>query len=314
LAQGVARSWDFGKLLTMLTRLVGRGLVPSTIDVQVRNAATLKAIQIRIKSVKSIQKITKAMKMVAAAKMRQDTRKLETGLPFCRPVLNLFERLPREEKPGPITFVAVTSDKGLCGGVNSAVNKLCKAGILEEEGKGNTAKYMCIGGKGVAGLKRVFGDRYTRTFEQVTRVPWSFLTASIIADRITDVNPERLKVSYNTFKSMVAYDTAAVHTVTKKEAQGIDRAEWSKAMDVYTFEPSIYEVWDDLHEFYFGAVIYSAYLNGATAEQSARMTAMENASKNAGEMIDKLALIYNRARQAKITTELCEIISGASAV
>merc|ERR1712151_843983 len=98
------------------------------------------------------------------------------------------------------------------------------------------------------------------------------------------------------------------HTITLNEAKTMDRAEWSKAMDVYTFEPSIYEVWDDLHEFYYGSVIFSSYLNGATAEQSARMTAMENASKNVGEMIDKLALIYNRARQAKITTELCEII------
>lgn len=94
----------------------------------------------------------------------------------------------------------------------------------------------------------------------------------------------------------------------------MDKAEWSKAMDVYSFEPSIYEVWADLHEFYYGTVIYGAYLEAATSEQSARMTAMDNASKNATEMLDKLSLIYNRARQAKITTELCEIISGAAAV
>merc|ERR1712087_86757 len=102
-----------------------------------------------------------------------------------------------------------------------------------------------------------------------------------IADRIASSNPARLKVASNKFKSL---------------------------------EPSIYEVWQDLHEFYYACSIFGAYLEGATSEQSARMGAMENASKNANEMYDKLELIYNRARQAKITTELCEIISGASAV
>merc|ERR1719168_296337 len=124
----------------------------------------------------------------------------------------------------------------------------------------------------------------------------------------------KLKVCSNKFKSLVSYDTVAADVVTLHEAQTMDKAEWSKAMDVYSFEPSIYEVWNDLHEFYYGAIVYGAYLEAATSEQSARMSAMENASKNAGEMMEKLSLIYNRARQAKITTELCEIISGASAV
>merc|ERR1712228_189728 len=112
----------------------------------------------------------------------------------------------------------------------------------------------------------------------------------------------------------VSYDTELNHLITVAEAQTMDKAEWSKAMDVYSFEPSIYEVWNDLHEFYYSCVIYGAYLEAATTEQASRMGAMENASKNAGEMLDKLSLIYNRARQAKITTELCEIISGASAL
>jgi len=283
-------------------------------DEQVRNAATLKAIAIRMKSVKSIQKITKAMKMVAAAKMKQDQRRLDNGMPFCQPVLTLFERLPRQEGTGSCLVLGVTSDKGLCGGVNSAVNKISRLTILEEEAKGNTAKYMSLGMKGIGGLKRLFGDRFLKTFEAVTRVPWSFTTAAIVAERLVEANPDRLKVVNNTFKSMVVYNTMASHVITKKEAQGTDRAAFSKAMDVYSFEPSIYEVWDDLHEFYYGAVVHGAFLNNAITEQSQRMSAMENASKNAGEMLEKLGLIYNRARQAKITTELCEIISGASAV
>merc|ERR1712098_274266 len=107
---------------------------------------------------------------------------------------------------------------------------------------------------------------------------------------------------------MVAYETNLQQWVTKEQAKSMDRQEWSKAMDVYSFEPSIYEVWDDLHEFYFGAAVFAAQLQSAVTEQSQRMAAMENASKNAGEMLEKLTLMYNRARQAKITTELCEII------
>jgi F-type H+-transporting ATPase subunit gamma len=286
----------------------------SASHVQARNVGSLKVVKERMRTVASIQKITKAMKMVAAAKMRGDMRRMELGMPFVQPVAKLFQRLPQEDKAGALTVLAVTSDKGLCGGVNTVVNKRSKITILEEEAKGNAVTYMCIGGKGVAGMKRLFGDRFKSTFEEIAKSPWCFLTASIIADRVAASNPARLKIINNTFKSMVAYETDVTHCVTKDEAKEMDRAEWSKAMDVYSFEPALYEVWDDLHEFYYGAVIFGAQLQSAVTEQSQRMGAMENASKNAGEMLDKLTLIYNRARQAKITTELCEIISGASAL
>merc|ERR1712187_158008 len=118
----------------------------------------------------------------------------------------------------------------------------------------------------------------------------------------------------NEFVSLMTYNTVAKEVPTIEEAKTMDRAEFSKAMDVYSFEPSIYEVWDDLHEFYYASVVHGAYLEGAVSEQSSRMSAMENATKNASEMMEKISLQYNRARQAKITTELCEIISGAAAV
>lgn len=145
-------------------------------------------------------------------------------------------------------------------------------------------------------------------------MPFNFATASLIAERVIKNSPDRLKLVSNKFKSLVSYDTVTQHCITLKEAQTMDKGEWSKAMDVYSFEPSVYEVWNDIHDFYHGVTVYGAFLEGATSEQSARMTAMDNASKNATEMLDKLSLIYNRARQAKITTELCEIISGAAAV
>eukprot|EP00928_Gymnodinium_smaydae_P056073 TRINITY_DN394_c0_g2_i1.p2 TRINITY_DN394_c0_g2~~TRINITY_DN394_c0_g2_i1.p2 ORF type:complete len:327 (+),score=96.53 TRINITY_DN394_c0_g2_i1:64-981(+) len=305
----------------MFARLAGRNAAPvmrvgagSAQDVQTRNAATLKSLQIRMRSIKNMQKITKAMKMVATAKFKKDMAKLESGLPFTTPVQKLFERLSREDKPGPITFVAVTSDKGLCGGVNSVVNKNIRLGLQDEEAKGNAAKVLVVGGKGVAGLKRLYGDRFSSSFEEVSKVPFNFGTASVIAERIIASKPQRLKLVSNNFKSMVSYDTSVAHILTVDEATAMDRQEWSKAMDVYSFEPSIYEVWNDLHEFYYGCAIYSAYLNSTVTETAQRMSAMENASKNAGEMYDKVSLQFNRARQAKITTELCEIISGASAV
>merc|ERR1711953_509842 len=148
----------------------------------------------------------------------------------------------------------------------------------------------------------------------VSKAPWSFATASIIAERLVAAKPSRLKLVSNEFKNMVSYNTNVNHIVTLEEAQTMDRMEWTKAMDVYSFEPSIYEVWEDLHEFYYGAAIFAAQLSSAVTETAQRMSAMENANKNAGEMYASVELQFNRARQAKITTELCEIISGASAV
>jgi F-type H+-transporting ATPase subunit gamma len=296
------------------SRILGTEGGNSSVEMQTRHVGSMKIVKQRMRSVENIKKITKAMKMVAAAKLKGEQRRMENGMPFVRPVQALFERLPREEKSGAITYLAVTSDKGLCGGVNSAVAKETRNGVVDEEAKGNTAKVLCMGMKGVMSLKRLYGDRFTTTLEEVGKTPWNFAMASMVGERIIASNPNRLKVVSNKFRSMVSYDTVAAHTITLQEAQSMDKAEWSKAMDVYSFEPSIYEVWNDLHDFYYGATVYGAYLQAAASEQSARVSAMDNASKNASEMLEKLSLIYNRARQAKITTELCEIISGASAV
>lgn len=315
----------YGTMASLVVRNVSRTHMPTispiaqrlpkpAIDVQVRPAATLKSLQIRMRSIKNMQKITKAMKMVAAAKMKKDQRLMDNGMPFVTPCLDLFHRLPHHGSSGPLTYFAVTSDKGLCGGVNSAVNKQVRLGLLDEEAKGNAVKIMILGAKGVAGLKRLYGDRFSTSFEEVSKMPFSFATASVMAERIVKSNPDRLTLVSNEFKSMVSYNTNPSRVLTLKEAQTMDKAEFSKAMDVYSFEPSIYEVWEDLHEFYYGCVLYGANLQSMVTETAQRMSAMENATKNAGEMYGKVELQFNRARQAKITTELCEIISGASAV
>jgi len=295
-------------------RVLGQSCAMPGMEVQIRGAASLKSLKARMRSVENMKKITKAMKMVAAAKLKHDERRMVNSMPFVRPVQDLFERLPREEKAGPTTFVGVTSDKGLCGAINSSVAKLARFGITEEEAKGNTCKYLGLGAKGIAALKRTYGDRFSYTFEELAKSPWTFVHASIVAEQIAATNPTKLRLCSNKFKSLVSYETTVSNMVTLHEAQTMDRAEWSKAMDVYSFEPALYEVWNDLHEFYYAAAIHGAVLEGAVSEQSARMSAMENASKNASEMLDKINLMYNRARQAKITTELCEIISGASAL
>merc|ERR1719442_175225 len=191
-------------------------------EVQTRNAATLKTLQIRMKAINNMKKITKAMKMVATAKFKKDMKNMENGMPFGKPVLDLMERLPRQDKAGAITYLAVTSDKGLCGGVNSAVAKQVRLGCLEEEAKGNSAKVMILGGKGVASLKLKIGDRFTYSFEEPSKMPWTFATASMVAERIVASKPARLKIVSNAFKSMVAYDTTVKHTVTLEEAQTMD--------------------------------------------------------------------------------------------
>jgi F-type H+-transporting ATPase subunit gamma len=284
------------------------------LESQKRNVATLKTLSLRMRSIKNMQKITKAMKMVAAAKMKKDERAMQLGLPYARPVMTLMQRLGQAEGSGSLAILAVTSDKGLCGGVNSAVNKQVRLLTNEEEAKGNNLKMQIIGSKGSAGLKRLYGDRFGYSFEDIAKAPWNFGAASIIADKVLATNPARLKLIGNKFKSMVAYETEITDVVTLAQATSMDRQEWSKAMDVYSFEPSIYEVWNDLQEFYLGCMIFAAQLESAVTETAQRMSAMENASKNAGEMYEKVSLQFNRARQAKITTELCEIISGASAV
>jgi len=296
------------------SRVMGLNGAMGGIEVQSRQAASLKSLKARMRSVENMRKITKAMKMVAAAKLKADEKRMQMAMPFVRPVQDLFERLPREDKAGAMSIFGVTSDKGLCGGVNTQVAKSARNVLLEEEAKGNQVKLMLVGAKGSAALKRLYGDRLTKTFEEAGKVPWTFSDASIMAEALAASEPVKLRVCSNKFKSLVAYDTVAAECVTIHEAKTMDRAEFSKAMDVYSFEPSIYEVWDDLHEFYYASVLHGAYLEGAVSEQSSRMGAMENASKNASEMLEKISLIYNRARQAKITTELCEIISGASAV
>lgn len=281
-----------------------------------RNFAALNVVKARMKSVNSIRKITKAMKMVAGSKLRHDERRMQTGLPFAKPVQDLMKRLPADKIPvGPqVTFVGLTSDRGLCGGVNSGVARSVRNRFIDLEAQGKEVKYIGVGAKGTNALKRLFADRFICSCEDVQKNVWNFVQASAVAERLLASDPQSVYLVYNHYKSAISYETVASRLISKSEAKGVDKTEWSKAIDQYSFEPSVFELWEDLHEFYYASAIFGAMLDGIASEQSARMAAMGNASKNAGEMLDRLTLQYNKARQTKITTELCEIISGATAL
>eukprot|EP00920_Eleutheroschizon_duboscqi_P007548 GHVT01017186.1.p1 GENE.GHVT01017186.1~~GHVT01017186.1.p1 ORF type:complete len:299 (+),score=79.74 GHVT01017186.1:156-1052(+) len=275
-------------------------------------AGDLKIVAARIKSVKSIQKITKAMKMVAASKLKADQRRLHAGTPFAAPVEQLISRLPVDDAAPckSILLVPISSDKGLCGGVNSVVARQTRGLIASHEASGAAVSILGVGDKIRAALQRVHGSRFDRVVTEVTKVPLNFDTAAVVAERIFQKAPERAALIYNKFKSAIAYDTVCVPLLTASQADAMDKRE----LDAFEFEPERKDLWPDLLDFYTVATTFRCMLDNVAAEQSARMSAMDSASSNAGDMIGALSLKYNRARQAKITTELVEIISGANAL
>ncbi|CAD7952047.1 unnamed protein product [Amoebophrya sp. A25] len=278
--------------------------------------ASLKAISMRMKSVSNIGKITSAMKMVSTAKFKHDERRWLAGKPFADPVCNFFEKLPAIESGSlPSTKVVVlSSDKGMCGAINSGLAKTARIKTLEEEQAGGQVEILCCGSKSLSALKRLLGDRFSpSSFEECQAVGFNFTTASVIAESALNGEPGRISVMHNHFVSMISYEPKDVVCYTKAAVKAAAPADWSKAVDQYNFEPPTWEVFDDLLEFYTACTVFRGYLDGIVSEQSARMAAMDNASKNSDEIVEKLTLQYNRGRQARITTELCEIIAGASA-
>jgi len=207
-------------------------------------------------------------------------------------------------------IVPITSDRGLCGGVNGAVAKATKA--LDKELKGE--KFLCIlGNKGEALLKRTHGQLVARVITEIYLSPTSFALASEIAEEIAAIKQyDKAHIIYNRFKNSISYDTL----VDEVESQDAMSDRMASFTEKYEFEDEFTEAlhMSDMMQFVLASKIYSRLLESATSETSARMGAMENATKNCGEMIGKLTLDMNKARQAVITQELGEIVSGAAAV
>jgi len=291
----------------MLGRTANFGVqICGPLQQQARGMATLKQISMRLKSVKNIQKITQSMKMVSAAKYARAERELKAVRPLGTGTSAFYEQAevaPIESKPKKL-IIAMSSDRGLCGAIHSSV---CKA-IKNELAEGGDAAIVCIGDKSRAQLGRTLGNHILFQVNEVGRKPATFGDASKIADQIIKSGYDfgSGKIVYNKFKSVVSYNTIEMPLYSQEAVSAAEK------LTVYDSIDS--DVIQSYLEFSMASLLYYTMKEGACSEQSARMTAMDGASKNAGEMIDKLTLTFNRTRQAVITGELIEIISGAAAL
>ena len=279
-------------------------------------AVNEKTIKIRIKAVRSVEKITKAMKMVAASKMRIDVQRLERGKDFgIRTVSTIFANESYLQKKNvnigvkKTLLVPITSDRGLCGGINSTIVREIKHIIAPNR---SAYKIFAIGEKGTTGLLRPAGDLIVCAATELSS-PMTFATAASLSHKINESaseDCEKIQLVYNEFKSIISSIVRRVDVWPKKQF-----AQHFKHVVKYeTSEPDKEYTQQYYYELYSGAMMYHALLHNAASEQSARMNAMENASKNAKEILDKLTLLYNKARQARITMELVEVVSGANAL
>ena len=283
----------------------------------------------RIKSVKSTQKITKAMKMVAAAKLRKAQENAEKGRPYSQKMQNIILNLTRsindpENAPKLLVgtgkdetylCVVLTADRGLCGGFNSNICKLAKNNFKSLLEKGKKLKIIAVGSKGVDQIKREFGKYIIKEFSFKEKKQITFLEAEIIGKEIMHLfqNNEFDKciLFYNNFKNVITQIPQAQQIIPVKNDTPKNQKE-----DVlsYEFEPEEDEILEDLLPKNISTQVFKAFLENAASEQGSRMTAMDNATRNAGELVDKLTINYNRSRQASITKELIEIISGAESL
>merc|ERR1719326_1049167 len=282
-----------------------------------RGMATEKQLFDKMQSTKNIQKITSSMKMVSAAKLKGDETRLALAKTFnswTTPLCGEPKELDSsnfEEIPQKTLIVPITSDKGLCGGVNSYISRGTRSCVTKLTAEGKLCDIVVIGDKGRSQMRRILGDKIVKSATEV-QSPGSFTLATALASEIMSVganNYDGIMIIYNSFVN------AAVYKQVYKVIRPFVINGEEESLVNYEFEPDTKsEVMIDLYEYLLSSQIYHSFMDAAASEQSSRMTAMENASKNAGEMIDTLNLQYNRARQARITTELIEIISGASAI
>ena len=289
---------------------------------------SLKDLKTRINSVKSTQKITSAMKMVAAAKLRRAQDSAEKGRPYADRMQQIINSLAAKADPASAPqllvgngqdrthlLVVISADRGLCGGFNGAITRQTRTEVARLRGEGKTVKLLMVGRKSADALRRELGDAYIESLEGIQGTSVAFGDAASIGDTVRagfeagefDV----CTVIFNKFKSAISQE------VTLKKLIPAEVDETAPADDSgvsYEYEPDEEELLAAVLPRNISTQIYSALLESSAAELAARMTAMDNATRNAGDLIDRLTLVYNRTRQATITKELIEIISGAEAV
>ncbi|EIW79629.1 ATP synthase F1 gamma [Coniophora puteana RWD-64-598 SS2] len=275
--------------------------------------ATLRELELRLKSVKNIEKITKSMKMIASTKLAKAQRAMQSGKEYGLANSEIFQHTIAEEKDASKKklVIVVSSDKGLCGGIHSSVSKFTRRALGQTGGEEPTidpeSPIAVIGDKSKAQIQRVLSKNLTLTFNQIGRDVPTFADAASVADLIqkSDVKYDSIVLVHNKFVSAISYEPTSVEV--PNEAQLKESAGFRS----YEMED---DVTKDLAEFVLANAIYSALAEAHACEISARRNAMDNASKNAGDMIGALTMQYNRGRQAAITNELVDIITGASAL
>ena len=290
---------------------------------------SLKDLKNRIESVKNTRKITKAMQMVAAAKLRRAQDSAEAARPYTErfnSVLGALASANNKDSGGPQLLVGtgnnqthllivMTAERGLCGGFNSNIAKLAKSHALKLIEKGKTVKIITVGKKGRDVIKRDLSEHFVdhvdlSEIKSVRYADAQGISKSIL-DRFTAGEFDVATLFYSKFVNVVTQIPTAQQIIPAS----FDDAEDGNAQSVnYEYEPSEEEILADLLPRGVGTQIFAALLENGASEQGARMSAMDNATRNAGDMIDKLTIQYNRSRQAVITNELIEIISGAEAL
>lgn len=257
------------------------------------------------------------MKMVSAAKLKGDETRLAISEPFNQwaytlcPEPKQVDEATFEELPQKVLLVPFTSDKGLCGGINSFISRGVRNCVQKLHAQGKEVDVVVVGDKGRGQMRRTVGDNILRSATEVI-APGTFGLASALATELMAADAmeyDAVVLMYNSYVNAAVYNQ-----MYKIIPPFVYEGEANVSLSTYEFDSDKAEAMADLYEFMLASQVFHSFMDGAASEQSSRMTAMENASKNAGEMIESLTLKYNRARQSRITTELIEIISGASAL
>jgi len=291
--------------------------------------ASLDDLKKRISSVKSTQKITKAMKMVAAAKLRRAQENAEKGRPYSEKmnniILNLSSGIADKQNAPKLLIgsgenkvhlcIVLTSDRGLCGGFNSNIIKKAKTYFQKILSEGKNLKIITVGSKGYDQLKRVYNENIIEKISFKESKNTNYFDADkvgkIIIDSFQKKEFDVCTIFYNQFKNVITQIPQEQQIIPLKTS---DKKTDSSNEDNYEFEPEEDEILSNLLPKNISTQIFKAMLENSASEQGSRMSAMDNATRNAGEMVDKLTIQYNRSRQAAITKELIEIISGAESL
>ena len=294
--------------------------------------ASLKDLRDRIKTVQNTRKITSAMKMVAAAKLRRAQDQAEAGRPYAQRMDRVLSSLATGGKSTALPLlsgtgkhathliVLGTADRGLCGGFNSSLIRKAMQSVADHQAAGRRVKIYCLGRKGAVAMRRLFSDSVIKVVEDLDKPRLSFDKASVIAKDLIAMFDEgafdAATFIYSEFKSAISQVVKSQQIIpfanTETEETSVDRSQGSTTSVEY--EPDEEDILSDLLPRNVAIQVFRGLLENAASEQGARMTAMDNATRNAGDMIKSLSLVYNRTRQAQITKELIEIVSGAEAL